>query len=1054
MPIDRLIQRTRLLLSLLLCLATPGRGQMNTATVMGVVQDSSKSSIPDAKLKLVNIQTGSENDTTTNTEGSFLLPAVIPGNYTLQIERKGFATTQLTGLVLSVGDSRNLLIRLKVGSIRESVTVDASGLTLNTTDGSVSTVVDRSFVANVPLNGRSFQDLISMTPGIVTQSPQAAGQGSGTQGDFSVNGQQPQSNSFFVDGVAANVNSGLTSGNSRLTGTGSVAGTTALGTTQSLVSVDALQEFRVLSSTYSAEYGRTPGGQFTFLTRAGSSTPHGSLYDYFRHYTLDAADWFAGYEGGNSSAAPYNQNDFGGTLGAPLVLPGYYDGTDKTFLFFSYEGLYLSQPTPQTYAYTPNYVLTQEAPAALVPLWGTFPNVFFSFNDSIPPGLSRVTIPEYALPAHVNSTSLRLDHTFTPKLNAFFRYGDTPSYSQTRQLSSLTANQVNLHTFTLGSAFQVSANRSNDVRLGYSGNNSTTDTQTHTDSNPDYSAANLNQVLGLPGFNGAAQAQAYIHINGFGDTESFKGESNAHFREWNVRDNFSLQAGNHLFKFGIDERRIASTENPSALSVQADFFDVQSLLDNRASYVVVTRSSPERPRLNQFSAFAQDEWRASQALTLSLGLRWEVNPPPHGAGAAPYALRGNVQSPETLTLDPRGTPLWHTSWYNLAPRLGAAWLLDATPGKELIIRSGAGVFFDTGNQPALRAFHGLGFQSSASYAHVPLPATSAQIDFVPQVTNPYSNTSAFVFPRHLQLPYSVQWNIGIEKALGSNQTATLSYVGASGRRLLQEQRRNVTDANPLFGDVSWFPGGLTSNYEALQAKFQRALGRGVEALASYTFAHSFDYGSTDPAFPLTYGTSDLDVRQNLEAALSWALPKPTGRNWVNKLVGKWAVDGRLLARTGFPVNPEGNFLFDPITATPYYSGVNLAAGRSLYLQGHSYPGHRIFNGGGDVVDPAFSPPNGTDPGNAPRNLLRGFSAIQTNVAARRDFALHDNLHMQVEAETFNIFNHPNFGYIDPYLPDALFGQATKLLNESFGNTGALYQQGGPRSTQFSIKLIF
>ena len=1035
----------------MLCLATPGRGQLNTATVMGVVQDSTTSSIPDAKLKLVNIQTGSENDTTTNTEGSFLLPSVIPGNYTLQIERQGFATTQLTGLVLSVGDTRNLLIRLKIGSIKESVTVDASGLTLNTTDGSVSTVVDRSFVVNVPLNGRSFQDLISITPGIVTQSPQAAGQGSGTQGDFSVNGQQPQSNSFFVDGVSANVNSGLTSGGSRVVGTGSVAGTTALGTTQSLVSVDALQEFRVLSSTYSAEYGRTPGGQFTFLTRSGTDVPHGSMYDYFRHYTLDAADWFYGYEGGILySGAPYNQNDFGTTLGAPLMVPGFYDGTDKTHFFLSYEGLYLAQPTPQTYAYSPNRALIKAAPAALAPLWNTFPHQLYSELEL--PGLGRVTIPEYALPAHVDSTSVRLDHIFTPRSSVFFRYGDTPSYSQTKQLSSLTANQVNLHTFTLGSAFQISATRSNDFRLGYSGNNSTTGTQVDSDY---YEPTNLNGALGIPDLNGPSGAQAYIHIDGIGDTESFRGQSDAHFHEWNVRDNISLQAGKHLFKFGIDQRRIVSNNNPSSLSVQADFFDLQSMLDNLASYVVVMRSNRETSRLNQFSAFVQDEWRASNTLTFSLGLRWEVNPPPGGAGgAAPYVLRGSVQSAETLRLDPRGTPLWRTSWYNLAPRLGAAWVVDPTPGKELIIRSGAGVFFDTGNQPALRAFDGLGFKTSASYANVPLPATPAQINFTSPPTSPYSNTSAFIFPSHLQLPYSLQWNLGVEKALGRNQTATLSYVGANGRRLLQEQRRNVTDTNPQFGDVSWFPEGLTSNYEALQAKFQRSLGRGVEALASYTFAHSFDYGSTDPAFPLTYGTSDLDVRQNLEAALSWDLPKPAGRSWVDKLVGKWAVDGRLLARTGFPVNPEGNFLFDPITATPYYSGVDLATNQSLYLHGHSYPGHRIFNGGVNAVNPAFSLPKGTQPGDAPRNLLRGFSALQTNVAARRDFVLHENLHMQVEAETFNIFNHPNFGYIDPYLPDALFGQATKLLNESFGNTGALYQQGGPRSTQFSIKLVF
>src|SRR5882757_5384315 len=313
--------------------------QVSTATVAGVVQDSSKASIPGASVRLINTQTGAENDATTSHDGGFVLPGVIPGAYTLQIERQGFATTQLRGLLLNVGDNRDLLIRMKVGAVAESVTVDASGLTLNSTDGAVSTVVDRKLAEAVPLNGRNFQDLISMTPGIVTQNPQAAGQRSETQGDFSVNGQRPESNSFFVDGIAADSKGGVLSGHSRAVSTGSAAGATALGTTQSLVSVEALQEFRVLTSSYSAEYGRTPGGQFTFLTRSGTNTPHGSLFYNFRSNVFDAIDWFAehGATGAGDYGNSFSQNNFGGALGAPVILPGVYNGRDKTFFFSSYE---------------------------------------------------------------------------------------------------------------------------------------------------------------------------------------------------------------------------------------------------------------------------------------------------------------------------------------------------------------------------------------------------------------------------------------------------------------------------------------------------------------------------------------------------------------------------------------------------------------------------------------------------------------------------------------------------------------------------------------------
>ena len=308
---------------------------------------------------------------------AFVLPGVIPGAYTLQFERQGFATTQLRGITLDVGDTRTLLVRMKVGPVAESVTVDASGLTLNSTDGAVSTVVDRKLAEGVPLNGRTFQDLISMTPGIVTQNPQAAGQHSETQGDFSVNGQRPESNSFFVDGIAADSNGGVTSGHSRTVSTGSAAGATALGTTQSLVSIEALQEFRVLTSSYSAEYGRTPGGQFTFLTRSGTNDRHGSLFFNLRNNTFDAIDWFAEHAGARvirGAGTPYTQNDFGGTFGDPVILPGSYNGRDKTFFFLSYEGLYFPQPTPQTYPYTPAaFDFTQPPPTALFPVFRCFP---------------------------------------------------------------------------------------------------------------------------------------------------------------------------------------------------------------------------------------------------------------------------------------------------------------------------------------------------------------------------------------------------------------------------------------------------------------------------------------------------------------------------------------------------------------------------------------------------------------------------------------------------------------------------------------------------------
>lgn len=224
---------------------------------------------------------------------------------------------------------------LTLGSVSESITVAASGVNVNTTDASVSAVIDRKFVENIPLNGRSFQDLISMTPGVTTASPQVgSGAGSiGATGDFSVNGQRTESNSYSVDGVSANIGSGNGYGVAGAAIGGAVAASTALGTTQSLVSVDDLQEFRVFSSTYSAEFGRSPGGQFSFLTRSGTDHLHGVAFDYLRNDFFDANDWFNNHYGNPISAL--RQNDFGGTLGGPFALPGFSRGGEPKSFFFS-----------------------------------------------------------------------------------------------------------------------------------------------------------------------------------------------------------------------------------------------------------------------------------------------------------------------------------------------------------------------------------------------------------------------------------------------------------------------------------------------------------------------------------------------------------------------------------------------------------------------------------------------------------------------------------------------------------------------------------------------
>jgi hypothetical protein len=357
------------------------------------------------------------------------------------------------------------------------------------------------------------------------------------------------------------------------------------------------------------------------------------------------------------------------------------------------------------------------------------------------------------------------------------------------------------------------------------------------------------------------------------------------------------------------------------------------------------------------------------------------------------------------------------------------------------------VFFDNANELASDGYFGVGFAAYQLDYGASLPLTLPQVDFSPTTTPPYTSAEVYAFPPHLQLPYTLSWNSSIEQGLSKEQSLTISYVGTNGRRLLQQQELDVKPLNPIFGTVFYTAGGVTSNYQALQAKLQRTVTKGLDALASYTWSHSIDFGSNDAARPLTRGNSDFDVRINFQGGLSWDLPE-TRQPTTGAFIDHWGLDARLMARSAFPVTLEGNRLVDPATGSEYYNNVNIVPDVSFYRYGSQYPGGRAIN------PAAFSTPSGTAPGNAPRNFIRGFGASQLNLALRRNFPLHDKLAMQFRAEAFNVSNHPNFGYIEPYFTYANFGEATGTLDRSLTTMASQYQQGGARSLQFTLRVSF
>jgi hypothetical protein len=1038
--------------------SVPVIAQMNLATLSGSVVDHDGALIPGAHITARNTATGVERTVESGKEGSFRLLDLSPGTYNITAVHPGFEQVEISNVPLNIGDEKSLTLKMTVGAESQHVEVTADQESVTSTAGSVSTLISQQFVKNLPLNGRSFQDLILLTPGVVTTSPQV-GLSNGNSGQFSINGQTLNSNSYQVDGVSANTGTGGSYGYSGIGNAGSLPSNTALGTTQSLLSVDALQEFRVESSSYSAEYGRTPGGQISFLSKAGTNQLHGSAFDYLRNNFFDANDWFNDYY--NVPMPALRQNDFGGTFSGPIVIPKLYDGRKHTFFFFSYEGLRLEQPQAAGTTYVPTVALRNSTPSALRAFLDTFP-VPNATSVDLGDGLSTY-IASSSGPSTINSTSGRLDETFSQKLNGFVRISDTSSKAQ-RASGNLAENYFNAaaqRSYTAGLTFLPTSSIVNDLKanftssIGYQGSFYTTfggaTPPTDVLSAADYPQTGPSYSLNF----------GFYFSTGSASSSYYNGATNG--RQLNVVDTLTFVKGRHSIKAGADYRRITAANFPDNPIVTYEYYSAASVTSNNADEVSANVSTPNFPTFNELSLFVQDEWKVDRKFTLSTGLRWELEPPAsirHGLAPTTLINQNNLSE---LEFAPDGTPLYDTTYYNFAPRLGASYSLNSRPGRETVIRGGAGIFFDTGTSQSdsLSGFYNPGFSTTASYCaysycsvqrdNNPFPLTPAEqlppVQYPAQP--PYTSNTPYASSTHLALPYTWEWNVGAEQALSRKDTVSVTYVGSAGRKLIAVDTIYVAPENPDFNYIALANNGLQSAYQSLQIVYQRRPSAGVQVYAAYTLSHAQSFNRTNDLLPYELSDSPTDVRNNFNAAVSWEPTLNSPSKFARSAVNGWGIDLRESARSAFPLNINGQY--DPNPAQPgsgVDEAVNYVPGQPVYIKQPSAPGGRVINRA------AFTSSTIGVPGNVPYYSLRGFDAIQTTLDVRRDFPIYRSLKLQFRAEAFNLFNHPAFGYIDNYLPDVTFGEATNSLANAIGGAGTQYAPGGARSMQFALKLFF
>jgi hypothetical protein len=1011
-----------------------------SAQLSGQVTDPQALPVPNAEVRVVNQATNVERKTSTNDSGSFTVPYLEVGTYVVYVQAPGFSTLATDPFDLHTSDVVGMQLKLTVEKANQSVTVHADASTIETS-AAVSTVIDRQFVENLPLNGRSFNTLLQLTPGVVL----------GPAG-FNVNGQRDDANYYTVDGVSA------TFGLSNIY-SGQGPALTSFGGTNSLLSIDALQEFRIQTSSSDSDSGRTPGGQVEVTTRSGTNSLSGNFFDYFRNDALDANDWF--YDQAIGTAPPgtiskpaLRQNDFGGTLGGPIL-------KDKTFFFLSYEGLRLTQPQVQ-YLSVPNRdangnimvggtlesipsPVNQLVKAFPLPNGPDFGNGFAGFTQTA------------SARQNLDVGGIRIDHALTSRISLFGRASFAASSSLIPQWNYVQTQSLPTRFVTVGMNAQITPRLTEQFRFNYS-------------SSENLYSFNLSNLGGgvIPDVSILLPEPYTAKDETFFQLQSVDGANSAYYetgpgtfysaKQFNVLDNLSANVNRHVVKVGIDYRR-SKVEKSNSVSGFAYTPSISDLAAGGTSSGYVSRSVSAGYTTDNLSLYLQDAWRIGRKLVLTPGLRWDVNTAPTASSGISFVIPLNVNTPANLTTRP-GKKLWETTFANLAPRIGIVFSPFAS--NRIVLRSGLGVYYDFGTNNTGGSLINYPFTSSnliSAFVKLPLDSPGKYLPTL-NLSPPFLGGGILLTDPSLKLPYSLQWNFGVSVSLSKRDVMNVTYVGQAGRRLLRDEL--LSQPNPQFFAAFITGNRSMSNYNSLQIQYVHHLAGGLQAVINYTYSHSQDDLSanfTNSGIPFSllaltnqYGNSDFDVRHNFSTGVTYDFPNPFRRNVLRKVFGGWGLDSIVYVRTGFPIDViqgDPNSLYIPLGE----SRPDRVPGQPFWVSSSTAPG-------GQSVNPnafAFRPPDRQ--GDLPRNAVPGFSYTQWDASLRRTFSLADPWSLTLRLDLFNALNHPNF--TNPFVffnsgsaANPQFGVSTQMLNQSLPGLSSIYQNGGPRSLQLSLKLQF
>ena len=515
--------------------------------------------------------------------------------------------------------------------------------------------------------------------------------------------------------------------------------------------------------------------------------------------------------------------------------------------------------------------------------------------------------------------------------------------------------------------------------------------------------------------------------------------------------------GNHGVKIGFDYRRMFPSTFSGYYKRQFIAGSIANLVaDVPSSAAIIAPQVELFPIYNNYSAFVQDTWRVNPNLTVTYGLRYEVVPAPTEKNGNLSPTVTDISDPANITLAPAGTKFYETTFNNFAPRIGLAYNIAQY---ETVIRGGFGVFYDLGYNFAGTAY------STGAYPFSSTLSLSGQNYTSPtfwgeaiavNLNPPYSRI--FAYQPDYKLPYTLQYNVAVEKSFVGNNTISLSYIGSRGERLGRVE--TIRGINADFPRIDYVTNGGFSNYNAFQAQYQRRFSKGLQVLSSYTWGKSLDNVSEEANNNLQaasgkfdvksdYGASNFDIRHSFSMAVSYEIPSIFREGIGQKIFSGFGLDGTFRARTATPVNVvSGVNRFNLGTTTvlrPDY-----IAGEPLYIDDPSVPGGRRFNPAAFVVPDVSE----NRQGSLGRNVLRGFGANQLDLSLRRTFGITERINLQLRIDGFNILNSANFANPIGIVSSGNFGKSVQMLGNGLGGLSALYQIGGPRSFQLSAKVNF